>query len=114
MIGLAAVLVTRNRAKMSVDKEIVRKVAKLARLAESEERLEQLTAELNGILKWIEQLNEVDVTGVEPMTSTVDMTLPMRDDVVQSGPTGGGQADNIVANAPKTEDHFFVVPRVVE
>lgn len=99
---------------MSVDKETVRKVAKLARLAVPEDRLEPVTAELNGILKWIEQLNEVDVAGVEPMTSTVDMKLPMREDVVQSGPTGGGQPDNVVANAPRTEDHFFVVPKVVE
>lgn len=99
---------------MSVDKETVRKVAKLARLAVPEDRLEPMTAELNGILKWIEQLNEVDVAGVEPMTSTVDMKLPMREDVVQSGPTGGGQPDNVVANAPRTEDHFFVVPKVVE
>ncbi len=99
---------------MSVDKETVRKVAKLARLAVPEERLEPLTAELNGILKWIEQLNEVDVAGVDPMTSTVDMKLPMREDVLQSGPTGGGQPDNVVANAPRTEDHFFVVPKVVE
>jgi aspartyl-tRNA(Asn)/glutamyl-tRNA(Gln) amidotransferase subunit C len=99
---------------MSVDKETVRKVAKLARIAAPEERLEALTAELNGILTWIEQLNEVDVAGVDPMSSTVDMKLPMREDVLQSGPTGGGQPDNVVANAPKTEAHFFVVPRVVE
>ncbi|MCB2113954.1 MAG: Asp-tRNA(Asn)/Glu-tRNA(Gln) amidotransferase subunit GatC [Parvularculaceae bacterium] len=99
---------------MSVDKETVRKVAKLARLALPEERLEPLTQELNGILKWIEQLNEVDVEGVDPMASTVDVKLPMREDVLQDGPTGGGQADNIVANAPKTEDHFFIVPKVVE
>jgi aspartyl-tRNA(Asn)/glutamyl-tRNA(Gln) amidotransferase subunit C len=99
---------------MTVDKETVRKVARLARLAEPEERLEALTAELNGILQWIEQLNEVDVAGVEPMASTVDMKLPLREDVVATGPTGGGQPDKIVANAPKTEDHFFVVPKVVE
>ena len=99
---------------MSVDKETVRKVAKLARLAMPEERLEPLTEELNGILKWIEQLNEVDVAGVDPMASTVDVKLPMREDVLQEGPTGGGQADNVVANAPKTEDHFFIVPKVVE
>lgn len=99
---------------MSVDKETVRKVAKLARLTVPEDRLEPLAGEINGILKWIEQLNEVDVAGVEPMTSTVDMKLPMREDVVETGPTGGGQADNVVGNAPKTEDHFFVVPRVVE
>ena len=99
---------------MSVDKETVRKVAKLARLAMPEERLEPLTEELNGILKWIEQLNEVDVAGVDPMASTVNVKLPMREDVLQEGPTGGGQADNVVANAPKTEDHFFIVPKVVE
>ena len=99
---------------MSVDKETVRKVARLARLAVPEDRLEPLAGEINGILQWIEQLNEVDIEGVEAMTSTVDMKLPMREDVVTDGPTGGGQPDNVVANAPKTEDHFFVVPKVVE
>lgn len=99
---------------MSVDKETVRKVAKLARLATPEERLEPLAREINGILGWIEQLNEVDVEGIEPMTSTVAMKLKMRDDVVESGPTGGGQAHNVVANAPKTADNFFIVPKVVE
>ena len=59
-------------------------------------------------------LNEVDTDGVEPMTSVVHQGLPMREDVVTEGYTGGGQPDNVVANAPKTEDHFFVVPRVVE
>ncbi len=99
---------------MSIDKETVRKVAKLARIDEPEERLEPLAKELSGILDWIEQLGEVDVEGVEAMTSTVEMKLPMREDVVQDGATGGGQPDNVVANAPKTEDHFFVVPKVVE
>jgi aspartyl-tRNA(Asn)/glutamyl-tRNA(Gln) amidotransferase subunit C len=99
---------------MAVDKETVRKVARLARLAVPEDRLEPLAGEINGILKWIEQLDEVDVTGVEPMTSTVAMKLKMREDVVTDGPTGGGQPEKIVANAPKTEDHFFVVPKVVE
>ena len=99
---------------MSIDKDTVRKVARLARIAEPEQRLEPLARELSGILGWIEQLNEVDVEGVEAMTSTVDVTLPMREDVLQDGPTGGGQPDNVVANAPKTEDHFFVVPKVVE
>ncbi len=99
---------------MTVDKETVRKVAKLARLAVPEDRLEPLAGEINGILKWIEQLNEVDVSGVEPMASTVAMKLKMRADNVTDGPTGGGQPDNVVANAPQTEDHFFVVPRVVE
>ncbi|WDI31390.1 Asp-tRNA(Asn)/Glu-tRNA(Gln) amidotransferase subunit GatC [Hyphococcus flavus] len=99
---------------MSIDKDTVRKVAHLARIAEPEERLEPLAKEISGILDWIEQLNEVDVEGVEAMASTVDVTLPMREDVCQDGPTGGGQPDNVVANAPKTEDHFFVVPKVVE
>ncbi|GAB4518336.1 MAG: Asp-tRNA(Asn)/Glu-tRNA(Gln) amidotransferase subunit GatC [Amphiplicatus sp.] len=99
---------------MAIDKETVRKVARLARIAEPEQRLEPLARELSGILGWIEQLNEVDIEGVEPMTSAVDMKLKMREDVVQDGPTGGGQPDKVVANAPKTEDHFFVVPKVVE
>lgn len=99
---------------MSVDKETVRKVAKLARLAVPDDRLEPMAAELNGILKWIEQLDEVDVTNVEAMTSTVEMKLKMREDVVTDGPTGGGQPQKVVANAPKTEDNFFVVPKVVE
>lgn len=99
---------------MSIDKDTVRKVARLARIAEPEQRLEPLAKEISGILDWIEQLNEVDVEGVEAMASTVDVTLPMREDILQDGPTGGGQPDNVVANAPKTEDHFFVVPKVVE
>jgi aspartyl-tRNA(Asn)/glutamyl-tRNA(Gln) amidotransferase subunit C len=99
---------------MAIDKETVRKVARLARIDEPEERLEPLAKEISGILGWIEQLNEVDIEGVEAMASTVDVTLPMRDDVVSEGYTGGGQPENIVANAPKTEDNFFVVPRVVE
>ncbi len=99
---------------MAIDKDTVRKVARLARIAEPEERLESLARELSGILKWIEQLNEVDIEGVEPMTSTVDVKLPMREDRLASGPTGGGQAESVVANAPKTVDHFFVVPKVVE
>ncbi len=99
---------------MAVDKETVRKVARLARIAEPEQRLEPLAAELNGILGWIEQLNEVDVEGIEAMASTVDVSLPMREDKLEEGYTGGGQPENVVANAPKTEDHFFVVPKVVE
>lgn len=99
---------------MSIDKETVRKVAKLARIAEPEERLEPLAQELSGILGWIEQLNEVDIEGVEAMASTVDVTLPMREDVLTNDYTGGGRPDDVVANAPKTEDHFFIVPKVVE
>lgn len=99
---------------MSIDKDTVRKVARLARIAEPEQRLEPLAKEISGILGWIEQLNEVDVEGVEAMASAVDISMPMREDILQDGPTGGGQPDNVVANAPKTEDHFFVVPKVVE
>ncbi len=99
---------------MAIDKETVRKVAHLARIAEPEERLEPLAQELSTILGWIEQLNEVDIEGVDAMASTVDVRQPMREDVVTDGYTGGGQPENVVANAPKTEDHFFVVPRVVE
>ncbi len=95
---------------MSVDKNTVRKVARLARIAVAEERLETMAGELNGILSWIEQLNEVDVEGVEPMTTPVAMSLPLREDVV----TDGGIRDKVLANAPKTEDGFFVVPKVVE
>ena len=95
---------------MSVDKDTVRKVARLARIAMPEERLEPLAQELNGILSWIEQLNEVEVEGVEAMTTPVRMTLPLREDVVSDG----NIRDQILANAPKTEDGFFVVPKVVE
>ncbi|HEY4115027.1 MAG TPA: Asp-tRNA(Asn)/Glu-tRNA(Gln) amidotransferase subunit GatC [Rhizomicrobium sp.] len=95
---------------MSVDKATVRRIAKLARIALPEERVEPMMAELNGILSWIEQLQEVNVEGVEPMTSVVAQKLKMREDVV----TAGGDANAIVANAPQTEDNFFVVPKVVE
>lgn len=95
---------------MSVTKEDVRKVARLSRIAVPEERLEQLAGELTGIMGWIEQLNEVDVEGVEPMTSVVAATLPLRADKV----TDGGIAEQVLANAPRTEDGFFVVPKAVE
>jgi aspartyl-tRNA(Asn)/glutamyl-tRNA(Gln) amidotransferase subunit C len=95
---------------MSVDKDTVRRIAKLARLALAEDRVAPMEDELNGILRWVEQLNEVDVTGVEPMTSVVAQTLKMRDDVV----TDGGNADAVTANAPESEDNFFLVPKVVE
>jgi aspartyl-tRNA(Asn)/glutamyl-tRNA(Gln) amidotransferase subunit C len=95
---------------MSVDKETVRRIAKLARLALEEERVEPMMNELNQILAWVQQLEEVDVEGVPPLTSVVAQKLKMRADVV----TAGGDADAIVANAPETEDHFFVVPKVVE
>jgi aspartyl-tRNA(Asn)/glutamyl-tRNA(Gln) amidotransferase subunit C len=95
---------------MAVDLETVRKVARLARIHEPEERLAALTGELNGILGWIEQLNEVDLEGIEPMTSAVATILPLREDVI----TDGGVADKVTANAPRSEDGFFVVPKVVE
>jgi aspartyl-tRNA(Asn)/glutamyl-tRNA(Gln) amidotransferase subunit C len=95
---------------MAIDAATVRKVAKLARIREDEERLEPLAQELNGILAWIEQLGEVDTDGVEPMTSAVATPLPMREDVV----TEGGDPAKVLANSPKTIRGFFVVPKVVE
>jgi aspartyl-tRNA(Asn)/glutamyl-tRNA(Gln) amidotransferase subunit C len=95
---------------MAIDAATVKKVASLARIREPEDRLEALADELNGILAWIEQLNEVDTEGVEPMTSAVATKLPMREDVVSEP----GDAARILANAPKSERGFFVVPKVVE
>jgi aspartyl-tRNA(Asn)/glutamyl-tRNA(Gln) amidotransferase subunit C len=95
---------------MSVDASTVRKVARLARIHEPEERLEGLAQELNGILGWIEMLNEVDVTGVEPMASAVEAVLPLRDDAV----TDGGKPASVLANAPRSDSGFFVVPKAVE
>jgi aspartyl-tRNA(Asn)/glutamyl-tRNA(Gln) amidotransferase subunit C len=95
---------------MSVDKDTVRRVAKLARIAFPEERLEPMAGELNRLLAWVEQLNEVDTSSVEPMTSVVQMRLKMRDDVVLDG----GQAEAVTKNAPLGEDHYFAVPKVVE
>jgi len=95
---------------MAIDAETVRKVARLARIATPEDRVEQLARELNGIMNWIEQLAEVDTDGVEPMTSAVHVPLPMRDDVV----TDGGDAERVLSNAPKRVENFYVVPKVVE
>jgi aspartyl-tRNA(Asn)/glutamyl-tRNA(Gln) amidotransferase subunit C len=95
---------------MAIDTETVRKVAALARIQEPEPRLASLAGELSSILKWIEQLNEINTEGVEPMTSAVATPLPMREDIV----TEGGDAGAILANAPATRDGFFVVPKVVE
>jgi aspartyl-tRNA(Asn)/glutamyl-tRNA(Gln) amidotransferase subunit C len=95
---------------MAIDAATVRKVAKLARIAEPEEKLEGLAKELSGILSWIEQLNEVDTDGVEPMASAVHMPAPMRDDVV----TEGGDPEVVLSNAPRRAGNFFVVPKVVE
>lgn len=95
---------------MSVTKDDVKKVARLSRIAVPDDKLVTLAQELNGILGWIEQLNEVDIDGVEPMTSVVEAKLPMRDDVV----TDGNIQDQVLANAPKSEDGFFIVPKAVE
>jgi aspartyl-tRNA(Asn)/glutamyl-tRNA(Gln) amidotransferase subunit C len=95
---------------MSVDIETVKRVARLARIAVDEAAAERMTGELNVILGFVEQLNEVDVEGIEPMTSVTPMEMKKRQDVI----TDGGKADDIVANAPATEDHFFMVPKVVE
>jgi len=95
---------------MSVDASTVRRIAHLARIAVNDDEIEHLQGELNAILAFVEQLNEVDVTGVEPMTSVTPMAMKKRADVV----TDGGDADAILANAPAREDHYFVVPKVVE
>ena len=95
---------------MAIDAATVRKVARLARIAEPEARLEPLAQELNGIIAWIEQLAEVDTDGVEPLTSVVHAVLPLREDAV----TDGGDPARVLANAPKSADGFFVVPKVVE
>ncbi|MEO7026164.1 MAG: Asp-tRNA(Asn)/Glu-tRNA(Gln) amidotransferase subunit GatC [Caulobacteraceae bacterium] len=95
---------------MPIDVETVRRVAKLARIREDEGRLAAIAGELEGILRWIEQLNEVDIEGVAPMSTAVAATLPLREDEV----TEGGDAAAILANAPSTRGGFFVVPKVVE
>ena len=95
---------------MSVDLDAVRRIAHLARIGVSEEETPHLQAEINAILEFVEALDEVNVEGVEPMTSVLPMRLPMRDDVV----TDGDIADAVLANAPLTEDGFFLVPKVIE
>lgn len=95
---------------MSVDEKTVRKVAKLARLAVPEERLAPMAGELNKILAWVEQLGELDVNNVEPMTSVAKMRLMRRADVVNDG----NIADDLMKNAPNAIDNYFTVPKVVE
>ena len=100
---------------MSVDKDTVNKIARLSRIAISEQEAEKMVGELNGILAWVEQLGEVDVTGVEPMTAVIPNTLRLRDDVVTDGQlTGGDVRDKVLANAPAKEGIFFGVPKVIE
>jgi aspartyl-tRNA(Asn)/glutamyl-tRNA(Gln) amidotransferase subunit C len=95
---------------LSVDAQTVRRIAHLARIAVAEEEIEHLQGELNTILAFVEQLLEVDVAGVEPMTSVIPMEMKKREDKV----TDGDISDDIVRNAPATEDHYFLVPKVVE
>jgi aspartyl-tRNA(Asn)/glutamyl-tRNA(Gln) amidotransferase subunit C len=95
---------------MAIDAATVRKVAKLAHIRMPEDQLEPLAQRLDGIMRWIEQLGEVDTDGIEPMTSAVAVPMPMREDVV----TEGGDPAKVLANAPKTDRGFFVVPKVVE
>lgn len=99
-----------SKPEGAVSAEDVKKIARLSRLHVEEERLQPLADDLNGILSWIEQLNEVDVEGVEPMTSAVDMSAPLREDAI----TDGNKRDDVLKNAPKKDDGFFVVPRSVE
>ena len=95
---------------MSVDVDTVRRVAHFARIAVADDEVEHLRGELNAMLAFVEQLSEVDVAGVEPMTSVMPMAMKMRKDEI----TDGGIADAVMANAPAREDHFFLVPKVVE
>ncbi len=95
---------------MSVDAQTVRRIAHLARIAVSEEEVAPLQGELNAILAFVEQLGTVDVSGVEPMTSVTPMAMKKREDVV----TDGERAADVVANAPETEDNYFLVPKVIE
>ncbi|WP_201860919.1 Asp-tRNA(Asn)/Glu-tRNA(Gln) amidotransferase subunit GatC [Microvirga soli] len=95
---------------MSVDEKTVRRIAHLARIAVTDEEVPHLQGELNAILDFVEQLNEVNVEGVEPMTSVTPMVMKKR----QDGVTDGGYPEKIVQNAPATEDSFFLVPKVVE
>jgi aspartyl-tRNA(Asn)/glutamyl-tRNA(Gln) amidotransferase subunit C len=95
---------------MKVDRATVQNIARLARITVSDDEAARFEGELSGIIEWVEQLEEVDTDGVEPMTRVVEMAMARRDDQVNDG----GIADDIVANAPEKTDHFFVVPKVVE
>lgn len=95
---------------MSVDATTVRRIARLARIAVKDEEVEHLQGELNAILAFVEQLGEVDVEGVEPMTSVTPMAMKSRPDLV----TDGGNPEAVLANAPQSEDDFYMVPKVIE
>ena len=95
---------------MSVTNEQVRHIARLARIAMSDEELERLEPELNAIIGWVEQLGEVNTDGVEPLTAVIDQKLRLRDDVVNDG----NIRDQVLANAPEAQHGFFAVPKVIE
>ncbi len=100
---------------MSVDKQTVAKIAGLARIKMGDDQLEALVPELNNILDWVEQLGEVDVTGVEPMAAVIPGAMRLRADEVDADPkTGGGRQGDVLANAPAAEHGFFGVPKVIE
>ncbi|MCB2014770.1 MAG: Asp-tRNA(Asn)/Glu-tRNA(Gln) amidotransferase subunit GatC [Sphingobium sp.] len=100
---------------MSIDITTVKKVASLARIAVTDDQAEKLVPELNNILGWVEQLGEVDVSGVEPMTAVIPNHLRLREDAVNADPlTGGNVRDKVLANAPQAEHGFFAVPKVIE
>ncbi len=95
---------------MSVDVQRVKEVARLARIAITDQEAQELTGDMNEILGWVEQLDNVDITSVEPMTAVVDTKIKLRSDEISDG----NYADKIVSNAPKSEDDFFMVPKVIE
>lgn len=95
---------------MSVDTATVRHIAHLARIAVKDDEVEHLKGEINDMLAFVEQLSQVDISGIEPMTSVTPMAMKKREDVVDDGEI----ADDIVRNAPATQDHFFLVPKVIE
>ena len=100
---------------MSIDRETVAKIASLARIEMGEDELARMAPELSNILDWVEQLGEVDVSGVQPMTAVIPNTLRLRDDVVDANPmTAGGKREAVLANAPAAEHGFFGVPKVIE
>ena len=99
---------------MSVTREEVAKIASLARIKMGDDELDTMVPELNNILDWVEQLGEVDTSGVEPMTAVIPNTLRLREDVVDADPkTGGGRREDVLANAPAAEHGFFGVPKVI-
>ena len=95
---------------MAIDATTVRRIAHLARVAVADDEVEHLRGEINAVLAFVEQLSEVDVTGIEPMTSVTPMVIKKRPDVV----TEGGDVDAVLRNAPATENNYFLVPKVVE